>query len=102
MKLAIDNDNDDEEPEQVCMYVHMYVVCVVCYWQCQSGGSSSISAKATTSATSTGSTTTLDPRRIPGWEKVRQLADQAVTRANSARRMDTTEEGRSCSTESHM
>ena len=46
--------------------------------QCQSAGSSSTNAEVTTSATNEG-TTTIDPRGIPDWEKVGQLAEEFLS-----------------------
>ena len=46
--------------------------------QCQSAGSSSTNAGVTTSATNAG-TTTVDPRGIPDWEKVGQLAEEFLS-----------------------
>ena len=46
--------------------------------QCQSAGSTSTNAGTTTSATSVG-TTTVDPRGIPCWEKVGQLAEELLS-----------------------
>ena len=47
-------------------------------WECRSAGRSSTNAGVTTSATSAG-TTTVDPRGIPDWEKVGQLAEEFLS-----------------------
>ena len=44
-------------------------------WLCQSAGSTSTNAGVTTNATNA-DTTTVDPRGIPGWEKVGQLDEE--------------------------
>ena len=64
------DNNDDEEPGQICMYA---CVLFIMRWQCQSAGSSPINAGAIPSATDAG-TTTADPREILKVGRKRQTA----------------------------
>ena len=56
----------------------MLCVLFVTRWLCPSAGSSSTNAGVTTSAINAG-TTTIDPRGIPGWEKIGQLAEEFLS-----------------------